>query len=93
MLALIAIVLTAGFLTPIYAQDEVQEHPGIKAMTGGTLSPGSAFLEFRRLPLNFRQGDRLEQTFVVAGAGFTFCRLYQESYKPYDSMSCQISSK
>lgn len=93
MLALIAIVLTAGFLTPIYAQDEVQEHPVIKAMTGGTLSPGSAFFEFRRLPLNFQQGARWEQTFVVAGAGFTFCRLYKESYKPYDSMSCQISSK
>ena len=27
MRALIAIVLTAGFLTPIYAQDEVPEHP------------------------------------------------------------------
>lgn len=58
ILTLIAIVLTAGFITPSYAQDDVPEHPVIKPMTGATLSPGSTFVEFGRLPLNFREGGR-----------------------------------
>ena len=30
----------------------------IQPMTGATLSPGSIFVEFGRLPLNFREGGR-----------------------------------
>ena len=41
-----------------YAQDDVPEHSVIKPMTGATLSPGSTFVKFGRLPLNFREGGR-----------------------------------
>ncbi|MCH8818800.1 MAG: hypothetical protein IIB03_00590, partial [Acidobacteria bacterium] len=58
ILTLIAMGLTAGFITANYAQDEVPEHPVIKPMTGATLSPRSTFVEFGRLPLNFREGGR-----------------------------------
>ncbi len=58
ILTLIAILLTAGCFTPTYAQDDVREHPVIKPMTGATLGPGSTFVEFGRLPLNFREGGR-----------------------------------
>jgi flagellar motor protein MotB len=58
ILILITLILTAGLMTPLYAQDEVPEHPVIKPMTGATLSPGSTFMEFGRLPLNFREGGR-----------------------------------
>ena len=61
ILTLIAIILTAGFITPTYAQDDVPEHPVIKPMTRATLSPGSTFVEFGRLPLNFREGGRSVQ--------------------------------
>ena len=56
ILSVIAIVLAAGLITPTYAQDEVPEHPVIKPMTGATLGPGSTFVDFGRLPLNFREG-------------------------------------
>jgi flagellar motor protein MotB len=58
ILTLIDMALTAGFITANYAQDEVSEHPVIKPMTGATLSPRSTFVEFGRLPLNFREGGR-----------------------------------
>ena len=57
-LNVIAIVLAVGFITPVIAQDEVPEHPVIKPMTGSTLDPGSTFVEFGRLPLNFREGGQ-----------------------------------
>ena len=60
ILALVAI-LTAAFTTPAYPQDEVEEHPVIRPMTGATLGPGSTFLEFGRLPLNFREDGRSVQ--------------------------------
>ena len=56
VLTVIAIVLAAGLVTPTHAQDEVPEHPVIKPMTGATLGPGSTFVDFGRLPLNFREG-------------------------------------
>ncbi len=56
VLTVLAIVLAAGLVTPTYAQDEVPEHPVIKPMTGATLGPGSTFVDFGRLPLNFREG-------------------------------------
>ena len=37
------------------------EHPVIKPMTGATLGPGSTFVDFGRLPLNFREGGRSVQ--------------------------------
>jgi flagellar motor protein MotB len=55
---LVAMILSVGFITPHYAQDEVPEHPVVKPMTGATLSPGSTFLEFGRLPLSFREDGR-----------------------------------
>ena len=64
VLTVIAIVLAAGLVTPTYAQDEVPDHPVIKPMTGATLGPGSTFVDFGRLPLNFREGGSSVQMAV-----------------------------
>ena len=58
ILAFIAILLSTSLITSTYPQDEVEEHPVIRPMTGATLGPGSTFLEFGRLPLNFREDGR-----------------------------------
>lgn len=59
--ALVVLALTAAFGVTASAQDEVPEHPVIKPMTGATLGSASTFVEFGRLPLNFREGGRTVQ--------------------------------